>query len=67
VPASELDAAVDALVAAVLKPAAGAVTETLALVASAASGVSFPEQLALERAAQLRRLQSFAAAMSAQS
>jgi enoyl-CoA hydratase/carnithine racemase len=58
VPAAELDAAVDALVAAVLKPLPGAVSETLALIASAAAGVPF--------AAQLRRLQSFAA-MSAQS
>ena len=66
VPASELDAAVDALVAAVVKPMAGAVSETLALIASAASGVSFSDQLALERAAQLRRLRSFAA-LSAQS
>ncbi|MGI5506740.1 enoyl-CoA hydratase/isomerase family protein [Lentzea sp. CA-135723] len=66
VPSSELDAAVDALVAAVVAPAAGAVSETLALIASAASGVSAAEQLAVERAAQLRRLQSFAA-LSAQS
>ena len=66
VPSSGLDAAVTELTAAVLKPMAGAVTETLALIASAASGVPFSDQLALERAAQLRRLQSFAA-LSAQS
>ncbi|MFD9705448.1 enoyl-CoA hydratase/isomerase family protein [Lentzea sp. NPDC059081] len=66
VPADGLDAAVDALVAAVLKPAAGAVSETLALIASAASGVAYADQLALERAAQLRRIRSFAA-LSAQS
>ncbi|MFD5826225.1 enoyl-CoA hydratase/isomerase family protein [Lentzea sp. NPDC060358] len=66
VPSEGLDAAVDELVAAVLKPAAGAVTETLGLIASAASGVAFADQLALERAAQLRRLRSFAA-LSAQS
>jgi enoyl-CoA hydratase/carnithine racemase len=66
VPASGLDAAVDELVAAVLKPLPGAVSETLALIASAASGPAPEAQLALERAAQLRRLQSFAA-MSAQS
>jgi enoyl-CoA hydratase/carnithine racemase len=66
VPLDGLDAAVEALVAAVLKPLPGAVSETLALIASAASGVSYTDQLALERAAQLRRLQSFAA-MSAQS
>ncbi|HEX7304146.1 enoyl-CoA hydratase/isomerase family protein [Lentzea sp.] len=66
VPLDGLDAAVDEFVAAVLKPVAGAVTETLGLIASAASGVAFEEQLALERAAQLRRLRSFAA-LSAQS
>ena len=64
-PLDGLDAAVDALVAAVLKPLPGAVSETLALMASAASGVPFADQLALERAAQLRRVRSFAA-MSAQ-
>src|SRR5688500_7751228 len=40
VPSDGLDAAVEALVAAVLKPLPGAVSETLALIASAASGVS---------------------------
>jgi enoyl-CoA hydratase/carnithine racemase len=67
VPVDGLDAAVDALVAAVLKPLPGAVTETLGLIASAASGVELETQLALERAAQLRRISSLAAAMSAQS
>ncbi|NGY59738.1 enoyl-CoA hydratase/isomerase family protein [Lentzea sp. NEAU-D13] len=65
-PLDGLDAAVDALVAAVMKPLPGAVSETLALMASAASGVPFADQLALERAAQLRRVRSFAA-MSAHS
>ncbi len=67
VPAAELDATVEALVASVLKPMAGAVTETLALVTSAASGVPFADQLAAERAAQLRRLRSLAEVVSAQS
>ncbi|GLZ33585.1 enoyl-CoA hydratase [Lentzea sp. NBRC 105346] len=61
VPVEELSSAVDALVDQVLKPLPGAVSETLALIASAASGVSDSEQLALERAAQLRRLQELAA------
>lgn len=60
VPVSELSSAVDALVDQVLKPLPGAVSETLALIASAASGVSDEEQLALERAAQLRRLRELA-------
>lgn len=67
VPAAELDAAVESLVASVLKHDAGAVRETLALIASAASGVDLETQTAVERSAQLRRLRSFAAAMSAQS
>jgi enoyl-CoA hydratase/carnithine racemase len=67
VPVDGLDGAVDELVAAVLKPLPGAVTETLGLIASAASGVEHETQLALERAAQLRRISSLAAAMSAQS
>jgi 16S rRNA C1402 (ribose-2'-O) methylase RsmI len=65
VPAAALDEAVEALVAAVVKPLPGAVSETLALIASAASGVGFETQLAVERAAQLRRISSLAA-LSAQ-
>jgi enoyl-CoA hydratase/carnithine racemase len=61
VPLDQLDSAVDELVAQVLRPAPGATRETLALIASAASGVSDTEQLALERAAQLRRLAELAA------
>lgn len=52
----ELDSAVDELVAALLKPAAGATRETLALLAGAAESPSLDEQRATERAAQLRRL-----------
>ena len=52
----DLDSAVDELVAALLKPAAGAVRETLALLASAAEAPTLDEQRAAERAAQLRRL-----------
>jgi enoyl-CoA hydratase/carnithine racemase len=66
VPADGLDGAVDELVAAVLKPMAGAVSETLSLILAAAETPTAEAQLALERAAQLRRLQSFAA-LSAQS
>jgi hypothetical protein len=47
---------VDELVAALLKPAAGATRETLALLASAAESPTIDEQRAAERAAQLRRL-----------
>lgn len=56
VPADGLDSAVDALVGQVLKPPVGAVRETLALLANAASAPSPEEQHAAERAAQLRRL-----------
>ncbi len=52
----ELDSAVDELVAALLKPLAGATRETLALLASAAESPTLDEQRAEERAAQLRRL-----------
>ncbi len=65
VPATDLDKTVDELVTSVLKPLPGAVSETLALIASAASGVPFSDQLAVERAAQLRRIASLAA-LSAQ-
>jgi enoyl-CoA hydratase/carnithine racemase len=56
VPLDQLDAAVDELVAALLKPLAGATTETLALLAGAADNPTLDEQRAAERAAQLRRL-----------
>jgi enoyl-CoA hydratase/carnithine racemase len=52
----QLDAAVDELVASLLKPLAGATRETLALLASAADGADLEEQRAAERGAQLRRL-----------
>jgi enoyl-CoA hydratase/carnithine racemase len=52
----DLNSAVDELVAALLKPAAGATRETLALLASAAEAPTLDEQRAAERAAQLRRL-----------
>ncbi|KJK36800.1 enoyl-CoA hydratase [Lentzea aerocolonigenes] len=65
VPLADLDAAVESLVAAVTKPLAGAVSETLALIASAAAGPSLDSQLAVERAAQLRRINALAA-LSAQ-
>lgn len=64
VPVDELDAAVDALAAQVLKHPAGAIRETLALLASAAAGPTPDEQLARERQAQLRRLQELSALMS---
>jgi enoyl-CoA hydratase/carnithine racemase len=56
-----LSAAVDSLAAQVLRPMPGAVRETLALIAAAANGASADQQLALERAAQLRRLAELAA------
>jgi enoyl-CoA hydratase/carnithine racemase len=52
----QLAAAVDELVVQLLKPPAGAVRETLALLASAAGSPALDEQRAAERAAQLRRL-----------
>ncbi|HST64827.1 MAG TPA: enoyl-CoA hydratase/isomerase family protein [Mycobacteriales bacterium] len=59
VPRAELAAAVADLVAALLTPAAGAVTETKALLLGA-PGRSREEQEAAERAAQLRRLRDLA-------
>lgn len=56
VPNGQLDAAVDDLVAQLLKPAAGAMRETLALLAGAADNPPLDQQRAAERAAQLRRL-----------
>jgi enoyl-CoA hydratase/carnithine racemase len=52
----DLDAAVAELVAQLLKPAAGATRETLALLAAAANAPDLDDQRAAERAAQLRRL-----------
>lgn len=61
VPLDGLDAAVEELVAPVLRAMPGAVRETLALITAAADGASVDEQLALEREAQLRRLADLAA------
>ncbi len=61
VPRAELDAAVADLVAALLAPPHGAVTETKALL-QAAGGRSVQEQEAAERAAQLRRIRVLAGA-----
>jgi enoyl-CoA hydratase/carnithine racemase len=61
VPREGLDAAVDELVAALLRPAPRATAETLALLSAAADGADPADQLAAERAAQLRRLRSLAA------
>lgn len=60
VPAAELDQAVDQLIDTVLRPPAGAVTETLALLASAAAAADPADQLAAERSAQQRRLRELA-------
>jgi enoyl-CoA hydratase/carnithine racemase len=59
VPATELDAAVRDLTAAVLAGARDAVVEIKALLAGAA-GRSFPAQEAAERAAQVRRIRDLA-------
>ena len=56
VPVEGLDAAVDQLVESVLKPPAGAVRETLALLVQADEQVDPEQQLAEERSAQLRRI-----------
>jgi enoyl-CoA hydratase/carnithine racemase len=56
VPTDSLDETVTTLVDAVTKPLPGAVTETLALLASAADNPHPEVQRAAERAAQLRRL-----------
>jgi enoyl-CoA hydratase/carnithine racemase len=61
VPVDGLDAAVEELLAPVLRAMPGAVRETLALIAAAAGGSSEEEQLALEREAQLRRLAELSA------
>jgi enoyl-CoA hydratase/carnithine racemase len=59
VPAAELSATVDDLVAALLAPPRDAVNETKALLRSAATHTE-PQQFAAERAAQARRLRAFA-------
>jgi enoyl-CoA hydratase/carnithine racemase len=61
VPAAELDAAVDALVASLLAAPPKAAAETLGLLAGVADGADPAAALAAERAAQLRRLHSLAA------
>ena len=58
-----LPAAVDELAAALLRPAAGATRETLALLAAAADGPTLDKQRAAERAAQFRRLSELRAAL----
>ncbi|WP_253668255.1 enoyl-CoA hydratase/isomerase family protein [Streptoalloteichus tenebrarius] len=76
VPADQLDEAVDDLVARLLRPPAGAVRETVALLAHAesladagedatgAEGGALERQRAAERAAQARRLADLAAAVA---
>jgi enoyl-CoA hydratase/carnithine racemase len=58
VPRTELDAAVDGLVAELLAVPAGAAIETLALLAAVADGRDPSAALAAERAAQIRRLRA---------
>ncbi len=65
VEADRLDEAVGELVASLLRPMAGAVRETLALLAHAAEGPTQEEQLAAERAAQIRRLTELRAMLGA--
>lgn len=60
VPSDQLDSAVDQLAEAVAQPPAGAVRETLALLAQADEAVDPEQQLAAERAAQLRRISEMA-------
>ncbi|WP_433869332.1 enoyl-CoA hydratase/isomerase family protein [Saccharopolyspora sp. CA-218241] len=60
VPAAEFDAAVDRLADAVSAPPVGAVRETLALLVQADEMVDPEQQLAEERAAQLRRIAELA-------
>lgn len=61
VPRVGLDAAVDALVAALTAAPVGAARETLGLLAGVADGVDAAAALAAERSAQLRRLRALAA------
>lgn len=60
VPAGELDTAVRALVDRLLVPPAGAIRETLGLLAAACEDTDLAAQLRRERAAQYRRLRSLA-------
>ena len=62
VPVADLDSAVGDLVAALLSPPRGAVTETKALIYAAAAR-SAAEQEAAERSAQLRRLRELTGAL----
>ena len=61
VPAAELPAATDELVDGLLAAPAGAVRETLALLAGVAAGADPAAALAAERAAQVRRLRALLA------
>jgi enoyl-CoA hydratase/carnithine racemase len=61
VPVAELEAAVDAGVAALLTAPPKAAAETLGLLSGVAEGADPAQALAAERAAQLRRLRSLAA------
>ncbi|MBK0867039.1 MAG: enoyl-CoA hydratase/isomerase family protein [Saccharopolyspora sp.] len=65
VPVEGLDAAVDQLAEAVSTPPEGAVRETLALLAQADEAVDPEQQLAAERAAQIRRITELAGALEA--
>ncbi|MEU7530956.1 enoyl-CoA hydratase/isomerase family protein [Saccharothrix sp. NPDC042600] len=65
VPGDRLDAAVDDLVAQVLRPMPGAVRETLALLAHAADNATEQSQLQAEREAQVRRLTELTALATA--
>ena len=62
VPAADLDATVDALVAALTAPMAGVVSETKALLQGAADR-ELDEQRRLERESQVRRFRALAAAL----
>ncbi|MER7078788.1 Enoyl-CoA hydratase/carnithine racemase [Saccharopolyspora kobensis] len=61
-----LDVAVDELAEAVARPPLGAVRETLALLAQADEAVDPEQQLAAERAAQLRRIAELAAQLESE-
>jgi enoyl-CoA hydratase/carnithine racemase len=62
-----LPAVVDELVATLLRPAAGATRETLALLAAAAEGPTLDKQRAAERTAQFRRLSELRTALGSRS
>lgn len=65
VPGAELDAAVDELAEQLTRPLPDAVRDTVALLRAAATQPDLADQLAAERAAQIRRLTALAAAMAA--